>query len=385
MGCRRISHRTHHQNHGYVEKDESWIKVIGPFMIYCNRGGDPQAILRDARSKQAAEESKWPYSWVDVPAYPNAGERGGVKGQLVLYDPMAPEGAGMSNVMVGLTHPDYQVRAAGPGGGFEVGWQRDAKYYQFWVQGQDDGTFEIPNVHPGTYALRAFADGVLGEFAQANVEVESGRILDLGKIRWTPMRYGRQLWDIGIVNRNSREFLKGDDYYHDGMQAMYAELFPDDVHYGIGRSDFTKDIYYQHVPHLDEEASAAAAEQAAKKGQRFFFGPPQVGRATPWMIEFNLPEVTAAERAILRLAISGTGARMIQVAVNGREAGEVQLGMPDSTFSGRNGIQGIWYQRELGFDTSMLKAGTNTMTLTVPAGDVGAGVMYDYLRLELDE
>jgi len=59
--------------------------------------------------------------------------------------------------------------------------------------------------------------------------------------------------------------------------------------------------------------------------------------------------------------------------------------MPDSTFSGRNGIQGIWYQRELSFDTSMLKSGKNILTLTVPAGSVGAGVMYDYLRLELDE
>jgi rhamnogalacturonan endolyase len=368
-----------------VGEDEHWIKVIGPFMIYCNRGSGPQAILQDAQSKQVVEEAKWPYSWVDTPAYPNAGERGAIKGQLDLDDPLAPEDNGMSNMMVGLTHPDYRVQMRGSSGSFEVDWQRDARYYQFWVQGRDDGTFEIPNVYPGTYTLRAFADGVLGEFARANVAIETGKMLDLGRIRWTPVRHGRQIWDIGIANRNSREFLKGDDYYHDGMQALYAELFPDDIHYVVGRSDFTKDIYYQHVPHLDEAASAAAAEQAAQSGRRFFSGPPQVGTASPWTIEFDLPEVPAAERAILRLAISGTGARRIEVAVNGKPAGEVQLGMPDSTFSGRNGIQGIWYQRELAFDTSMLKSGKNTLTLTVPAGAVGAGVMYDYLRLELDE
>jgi rhamnogalacturonan endolyase len=368
-----------------VREDENWVKVIGPFLIYCNQGSDPQDILRDARSKQVAEESKWPYSWVDAPAYKNADERGGIEGQLVIEDLLSPEGAIMSNVMVGLTAPDYQVRAVGPGRNFEVGWQRDAKFYQFWVQARDDGSFSIPNVSPATYTLRAFADGVLGEYTRANVEIEAGKVLDLGRLQWTPLRHGSQLWDIGIPNRNSREFLKGDDYYHDGMQAMYAELFPDDVHYVIGKSDFTRDIYFQHVPHLDEEASAAAAEQAAQSGQRFFFGPPQVGRATPWTIEFNLPEVTVSEQAILRLAISGTGTRTIEVAVNGRPAGEVELGMPDSTFSGRNGIQGIWYERELSFDTSLLKAGTNTMTLIVPAGNVGAGVMYDYLRLELDE
>jgi len=368
-----------------VREDENWTKVIGPFMIYCNRGSDPQAILRDARAKQIEEEARWPYGWVETPAYPDAEGRGGIEGQLVLDDPLLPEGAGMSHVMVGLTSPDYRIETGGPGGSIEVDWQRDAKYYQLWVQAADDGAFRIFNVRPGTYVLRAFADGVLGEFARADVEIEAGRVLDLGRIEWTPARHGRQLWDIGVANRNSREFLKGDDYYHDGMQAMYAELFPDDVHYVAGESDFTKDIYFQHVPHLDEEASAAAARQAEESGRRFFFGPPQVGRATPWTIAFDLPAMPAEERAILRLAISGTGTRTIGVEVNGRTAGEVQLGMPDSTFSGRNGIQGIWYQRELAFDTSMLKTGRNTMVLTIPAGSVGAGVMYDCLRLELDE
>jgi rhamnogalacturonan endolyase len=49
-----------------------------------------------------------------------------------------------------------------------------------------------------------------------------------------------------------------------------------------------------------------------------------------------------------------------------------------------NGIQGIWYEREFPFDASMLKAGTNVLTLTIPAGPVNNGVIYDYLRLELD-
>jgi hypothetical protein len=32
-----------------------------------------------------------------------------------------------------------------------------------------------------------------------------------------------------------------------------------------------------------------------------------------------------------------------------------------------------------------LKAGENEIQLTVPAGDLTTGVVYDYLRLELDE
>ena len=32
-----------------------------------------------------------------------------------------------------------------------------------------------------------------------------------------------------------------------------------------------------------------------------------------------------------------------------------------------------------------MKAGENVMQLTVPAGSLTAGIIYDYLRLELDE
>ncbi len=34
-----------------------------------------------------------------------------------------------------------------------IDWQQDAKHYEFWVKGADDGTFEIPSVRPGNYTL----------------------------------------------------------------------------------------------------------------------------------------------------------------------------------------------------------------------------------------
>jgi len=33
------------------------------------------------------------------------------------------------------------------------------------------------------------------------------------------------------------------------------------------------------------------------------------------------------------------------------------------------------------FDASLMKAGTNTLELTIPPGGLTSGVMYDYLRL----
>ena len=88
----------------------------------------------------------------------------------MLTDSLMPM-AKMSNVRVGLTAPAYPV--AGRGGATRtIDWQQDAKHYEFWVKGADDGAFEIPNVRPGSYTLRAFADGVLGEFTKADVKVD---------------------------------------------------------------------------------------------------------------------------------------------------------------------------------------------------------------------
>jgi rhamnogalacturonan endolyase len=51
----------------------------------------------------------------------------------------------------------------------------------------------------------------------------------------------------------------------------------------------------------------------------------------------------------------------------------------------RHSIQGLWYERDVTFDAALLKSGANVLKLTVPAGPINNGVIYDYLRLELDE
>ena len=114
-----------------------------------------------------------------------------------------------------------------------------------------------------------------------------------------------------------------------------------------------------------------------------FFGVRGAGRATPFAISFNLATASHG-KATLRLAICGTGAREIDVSVNGQPAGKVALAAGDGAIA-RHGIQGIWYERELAFDATLLKSGANVLKLIVPAGPINSGVIYDYLRLELDE
>lgn len=179
-----------------IQQGEEWTKVVGPFLIYCNAGQTPDAMWHDALSRAAGESQAWPYAWVQGIDYPQRTQRAIVAGQLVLSDPLTPQ-ATMSHLLIGLAAPDYQV-AGRRGGATNVDWQLDAKHYQFWARGDEQGRFTIANVRPGNYTLHAIADGVLGEFARTGVRIEPSMHLELGRLEWTPIRYGPQLWDVGI-------------------------------------------------------------------------------------------------------------------------------------------------------------------------------------------
>ena len=426
-----------------VGQGEAWTKVIGPFLIYCNTGSTPDAMWHDALAKAGTEASAWPFEWVAGVDYPHKSERATVSGRIVLYDPLMPA-LQISNVFVGLSAPDYAPPANprgrgafgggfGPAGGGEdetnylrditantngetgmamnptnrpaygsygnmaggtgtnqfgrrrfgtrggrgggggglpriVEWQNDAKNYEFWVRADAQGNFSIPNVRPGHYTLHAIADGVLGDFSQTNVTVGSGSELNLGTVNWQPVRYGRQLWDVGIPNRNASEFLKGDDYFHWGWYLEYPKLFPNDVNFTIGQSDFHKDWFLEQVPHNENPDNTTGSGQ---------------GRSTTWSINFNLPAAVRG-KATLRLAICGIGSRNLAVTLNDQSIGRVNGLIYNATIN-RDGIGGYWGEHDLTFDATLMKAGPNVLKLTVPAGGLMNGIMYDYLRLELDE
>lgn len=343
-----------------IDAGEEWEKVIGPFAIYMNSGAGHDALYADAKARAEAEAAKWPYSWVKAEAYATAAGRSEVKGQMVLDDPYGPEN--FSILHVGLVHP----------GSF---WQKDAKHYQFWTRGEADGSFVLRNVREGQYTLYAFADGVLGEFVKADITVEAGEDLDLGKITWTPARKGKQLFEIGIPNRNGSEFCLFDSFRDPEVVLKYASSFPDDVTYTVGKSDFGKDWPYLHVPHNEGKAEV-----------RPFFGLSGSGRDTPYTILFELGQRPAeGSRATLRLAICGTAAEKLLVSVNGKPAGEIMLQQTRDGAITRHGSHGIWYETEFAFDGNLMGEGSNNITLTLPGGSLNNGILYDYLRLELED
>jgi rhamnogalacturonan endolyase len=82
------------------------------------------------------------------------------------------------------------------------------------------------------------------------------------------------------------------------------------------------------------------------------------------------------------LAIAGAGTRTIGVQVNGKDAGTVSGLVYNATIN-RDGVVGSWVEKDVEFDASLMHAGENTLTLTVPAGGITSGVAYDVVRLEL--
>lgn len=358
-----------------VGAGERWTKTIGPFLLYVNEGGDPQALAKDARARQVTEAARWPYDWVSGVDYARRDERATVTGRLALRDPLA-SGARTPNLLVGLTAATYVSPVARTGANAttprQIDWQTDAKHYQFWVRGDENGSFAIPHVPAGTYTLRAMADGVLGEFARANVVVERGKPLELGQLTWTPLRRGRQLWEVGVPNRTATEFAGADRFWMPEMPLEYAKRFPDDVRFTIGSSDVRLDWFFQHVPHHEHASATAEPSRGVTNG-----------RATPFAISFPLAAAMRG-KATLRVAICGGGAREVEVKVNGQVVGRIDRLLVDGAIN-RHSIQGLWYEREVTFDAALLTQGSNLLTLTVPAGPVNNGVIYDYLRLEIDD
>ncbi|MGA3181429.1 MAG: polysaccharide lyase family protein [Verrucomicrobiota bacterium] len=454
-----------------IPAGETWNKIVGPIFVYCNAlqtsqtpsqadldtlaatAGNPtippawtanaNALFHDALAQAKTIQAQWPFAWVQGLDYPQKAGRAAVTGKLVLNDPQAAT-TKLPHLNVGLTHPDFNgaggAFAQRSGNGTLVTWDHDANYYQFWTVGAEDGQFTIANVRPGTYTLHAFADGVLGEFAQANITVEAGKTLDLGKLEWKPVRFGKQVWEIGYPDRTGGKFYKGDgsNYWLWGWCVRYPLLFPNDLTYTVGKSDYHKDWFFEQVPHgestawLNPDAKDPANQRfgwvKAATGQEDMWRTIGRGRATTWTIKFNMDK-TSAGQAALRIALAGSdglggggggfggrargeggrargegapagaegpraggegpraggggGGGGLAVAVNGQSVGSIH---PVATNALRyNTDKGVWREYTQKFDGALLKAGENEIQLTVPAGDLTSGVVYDYLRLELAE
>ena len=353
-----VWHSPHYGGRGIqIKAGEAWQKVVGPFLFYCAAGDKPEAMWKDALARADQEQKAWPYVWAHADGYEHGDQRGSAVGRVVVNDSQAPD-ATAANAWVGLAHPSYEADfGKGP---MTIDWQTDGKHYQYWARADANGRFVIPHARPGTYTLYAFADGVLGEFSRISVRIDAGKITDLGELTWVPLRYGRQLWEIGVPNRTAGEFRHGDHYWQWGLYNVYPQEFPNGVDFIVGKSDWHKDWNYAQPPIPDGKGG---------------------WKDSTWRIRFDRDRA-AQGIATLRMAICGARGGPVDVAVNGSPVGGTGE-LPESGVMHRDGIRGVEIYRDIRFDAALLKPGQNTIELTKRARTWTDGVLYDYLRLEL--
>jgi rhamnogalacturonan endolyase len=337
-----------------LAKGEDWSMVVGPFLLHTNEGGDALSLWRDAMRTAGTEIKQWPYSWVESPLYAT-NARVAVTGRLEVKDALANTKPG--TMWVGLTSPDHEIRTGRSRE--KVGWQRDGKHYQYWAKASADGSFRIKSVRPGTYVLRAFADGVLGEFHRQDIVVEAGKPLALGNLAWQVERAGRTVWEIGIPDRSAAEFRNGDRYWVWGHHLRYRKEFPGGVDFTIGKSDWKKDWNLCQPLELDDSGRV-------------------LGDST-WKVRFDLKETTDHR---LRIALCGHRANdRLVITVNGSRIGDSGR-LPENGVMHRDGHRGLLTELSFRLPADVVKRSGNLLELRLEGRVWHQGLLYDYLRLE---
>lgn len=334
-----------------IAAGQDWKKIYGPFLLYCNQGGNADSLWADARTKAAAERKLWPHTWVENPElYPQAAGRGTVRGNLTIRDPLKPS-ITAAGAWVGLSQP-----AAGGN------WQNESNHYQYWTKADAKGNFEIPHVRPGTYTLNAFNSGCVGEFELQGAVVKPG-INPAGDLVWEVPRSGKSIaWEIGVPDRRATEFRHGNDYFHGYVWKNFSREFSNPLVFTIGRSDPAKDWNYAQGAYLKDNRCVN----------------------WPWEIRFPLRELREEGNARLVIAWASADMARVEVLVNGTRVASILPPQGGGNALLREGIHAKYSYSNIDFPVSSLRKGNNTIILTQTRNNSPAcHVMYDYLALEL--
>ena len=270
------SHYTQNEVSETIAAGTALSKIYGPFFYYNNKvaAGTANAntlLFADAIAQAKAEQAAWPYYWFVNPAggdgtYVQESGRSTVTGKINITDPGAPN-ASPGDWWIGLT----------PNDGLDP--QAQFFTYQFWTRTAADGSFSIPNVIANSasdptvgasYTLWAFGPGAAGTFTTttgnipnssiltpftsptASITVTAGQTQSLGTVTITPARTAATVWEIGVPDRDSHEFLNGAINYTNWATSYetYAANFGKGVTYTVGTDDYARSLELLGYGHL---------------------------------------------------------------------------------------------------------------------------------------
>jgi rhamnogalacturonan endolyase len=267
--------------------------------------------------------------------------------------------------------------------------------YTYSAKADAEGKFTIPAVRPGTYTLTAFVDGEFGEYKKENVVVGAHSNIDIGNMVWHSESNGKTLWEIGTPDRSAGEFhiYGGPDGFRKNLTWLeYPYEFPNGVDFKVGESNIKTDWNY-FQPAYKTPGTPAELQ---------FRGTTQDHSLTSWKIRFDSKGYSKGT-GTLDIALAASVFGTLKVELNGKEIGNFDPipGPAGDNSSYRLTDRAIYHQlTPITFPAELIKSGENVITLSptrqpvaplTAAGTVDnwmepmAGIMYDYLRMQVKE
>ncbi len=214
--------------------------------------------------------------------------------------------------------------------------------------------------------------------------------MDTGTHVWLPANHGTTLWQIGTPDRSSEEF-----YVHGGKDGFrrtltwleYPYEFPDGVDFKVGIDDSAKKWnYFQPV-----------VKTPGTPLQLQWRGTAPDTSLTTWKIRFDAHRYQRGT-GYLDIALAGQVFATLGVALNGTQIASLDPlpGVPGDNSSYRLVARAMYRQiPTITFPASLIRDGENVLTLSptrpaqAPTTDNWmqpmAGIMYDTLRLQVDQ
>lgn len=138
-------------------------------------------------------------------------------------------------------------------------------------------------MRPGRYTLFATGGNQFEDFRREDVVVTAGDN-PLGTLEWRPVSHGRTLWQIGRPDRSTQEFAHGLDYRHYTNYLRYAENFPDDVTFTVGKSREDRDWNFANAGLGDRWPACQKRSSASYDPTPNFYGQIRQQLTVPWGI-----------------------------------------------------------------------------------------------------
>ncbi|MGA2582207.1 MAG: polysaccharide lyase family protein [Tepidisphaeraceae bacterium] len=305
--------------------------------------------------------------------------------------------------------------------------QESTQGYQYWTQVNNNGSFDINNVVPGTYRMSIYQLGQWGETRIDGVTVQNGQITIPQGATFTPENFSPSapIWTIGTPNRSSEEFLDGDST--NGTREYYGNYNYWQQEQNLGTPGYIS--YYATPEYSTTNTSQVAVQESnpatdwianqwntfnpgmwdsnnqTSNGYELLYAPAYVQNYTnvsngvtntgaaaytgsPWQVHFVTSQAQQNQGQYVDISVGlAADEGSLTLGLNNHNETFHYNGNYTSGPMYRSGDAGFYFWLVFEFPTSDLKAaGTttandNVLTLSASQSD---GVMYDALRMEID-